>query len=110
MTVACPRCAARYALPDRLVGPAGARARCPRCGERFLVAGPRAAAPDAAAAVEALARRCGPSLPQAAGEDRLFATHGAEVCGAFEAFTAAGGDPAAFRTALSRQLGVRLPG
>ncbi|HYM80896.1 MAG TPA: zinc-ribbon domain-containing protein [Candidatus Limnocylindria bacterium] len=37
MTVHCPHCATAYQLPDRLLGPRGARVRCPKCHGAFLV-------------------------------------------------------------------------
>ena len=37
MHVTCPKCAVSYLLPERLLGPGGARVRCPRCGEMFTV-------------------------------------------------------------------------
>jgi len=114
MTVACPQCAARWGLPHRLLGPAGARVRCPRCGTRFTVAVPAtpaapAATPEIATALDALERRCGGTLAGSVAAGQPFADHGTAICDAFEAWTGAGGDPAAFRAALADRFGFRLP-
>lgn len=129
MIVTCARCAARYVLAERLLGPAGARVRCPRCSERFVVTRPdgappparratdavRPAGPDASADVEldALEVRLGPALAAAHTRGRLFAEHGPALLDAFEAYrrrSGRAGTAAAFRAALERRLGIRLAG
>ncbi|HEX4622199.1 MAG TPA: zinc-ribbon domain-containing protein, partial [Myxococcaceae bacterium] len=37
MRIVCQRCAAAYAIEDRLIGPKGVRAQCPRCRNLQLV-------------------------------------------------------------------------
>src|SRR4029077_21161045 len=37
MRIVCQRCAAAYAIEDRLIGPKGVRAQCPRCRHLQLV-------------------------------------------------------------------------
>ena len=46
MIAACPRCAARYRLDSRRVGPQGARLRCARCEAVFRVRSPEASRAD----------------------------------------------------------------
>ncbi|MCU0984907.1 MAG: zinc-ribbon domain-containing protein [Acetobacteraceae bacterium] len=36
MLIECPRCAARYAVADGLIGPAGKSVRCAKCGNVWL--------------------------------------------------------------------------
>lgn len=122
MTVEGAACGARYLLPERLMGRAGARVRCPRCGARFVVALPapphagpaRApagppAAPDSE--LDALDARLGGALAEAHARGRLFAEHGPALLDAFDAFRRRAARPdaaAAFRAALARRWGVRL--
>jgi predicted Zn finger-like uncharacterized protein len=52
MTVTCPHCSVGYELPDRLLGPRGARVKCPRCGQAFVVLRDRDVAPTPETAAE----------------------------------------------------------
>jgi predicted Zn finger-like uncharacterized protein len=57
MVLSCPHCSARYELPERLLGPGGARVRCPRCHGSFTVdadGAVHAAAEEPAAATDAI--------------------------------------------------------
>lgn len=47
MIAACPRCAARYRLDPRRIGPQGARLRCAKCEAVFRVRSPEAILPPA---------------------------------------------------------------
>lgn len=116
MTVACPRCATCYALPESLLGAAGARVRCPRCGERFEVGGPGGetsrptTGSDAAldAALDGLSVVTGDRLAASHARGRLFGDHGPALCAAFEAYAAGGGDGRRFRAGLAERFGIRL--
>jgi len=49
MVAACPRCAARYRVDPKRIGPAGARLRCTRCEAIFRVRAAQAHTPSLAA-------------------------------------------------------------
>ncbi|MDC0708518.1 zinc-ribbon domain-containing protein [Stigmatella sp. ncwal1] len=77
MRIVCQKCAAAYAIEDRLISPKGVRAQCPRCRHLQLVkkdpASAEAGAPAEATAppqAAAAARPAAPARPQAA-EDAL---------------------------------------
>lgn len=44
MQIECSRCAARYEVADKLIGPAGKSVRCAKCGNVWLVRKPEPAA------------------------------------------------------------------
>lgn len=46
MRIECPRCAARYEVADRLIGPAGKSVRCAKCGAVWLAGGSAARVPE----------------------------------------------------------------
>lgn len=132
--VECPACATGYLLPRSLLGSLGARVTCPACRAAFDVdregaraeADPgggsvRAFAPGAgpvgderavaAEVLDELARRAGPSLDQAARENRLFRAHGPELLEAFDEYRRRAGERAgvqSFREELQRRWRVEL--
>jgi predicted Zn finger-like uncharacterized protein len=130
MHVTCPQCAVSYLLPERLLGPGGARVRCPRCGEVFTVAAedgstpsvgaaesPPGEAPPIAAngAAEALLAelesRHGAPLQDAIARGVLFAEFGTALMDAYDEYvrrTGPGASAAQFRSALRERWGVDL--
>jgi predicted Zn finger-like uncharacterized protein len=121
LPVQCPKCAARYLLPDTLVGEAGASVRCPACGHEFAVdtagqvrdfATPGDDLRGVARGVfDELSARLGPALETAARERRLFAEHGPALMQAWDEFRRRAGTQAPsrpFRDELRARFGVEL--
>ena len=52
MTVHCPQCLTGYEIPEKLLGPGGARVRCPECSEEFVVVRDGVTAPGEGSAAE----------------------------------------------------------
>lgn len=67
MTVSCPNCSSRYALPAHLLGPSGARVVCPACWHRFSLDSEGEVVPEERAfpAALAAATRPAPAPPEA---------------------------------------------
>ena len=131
MTVQCPQCSTRYQLPERLMGPGGARVRCPRCGVTFVVAREPVDAPaaDETATVEqtrettpqpealaavllaGLEERLGARLETARGHGSVLSDFGPELLAAWDAFRAQLGNEGSaevFRTVLRERWAVDL--
>lgn len=66
MRIVCQKCAAAYAIDDRLISPKGVRAQCPRCRNLQLVKKDPSAAPPEASASEPAPQ------PSAADDSSLF--------------------------------------
>jgi predicted Zn finger-like uncharacterized protein len=122
MNVRCPHCATDYLLPDRLLGPRGARVRCPRCGRPFevsrdaevqeAVVNPPPSSPDepgkepgppsleeppeqvAARLFDQLEDRLGPAITAARDQGRLWSEHGHELMRAWDDYCQALGERA----------------
>ncbi|WP_224245156.1 tetratricopeptide repeat protein [Hyalangium gracile] len=77
MRIVCQKCAAAYAIDDRLISPKGVRAQCPRCRHLQLVkrdgaaGAPDASAPAPQAAQPASTPRPAPSPNPAAGNSAV---------------------------------------
>src|SRR5690348_11453920 len=72
MRIVCQKCAAAYAIDDRLISPKGVRAQCPRCRHLQLVKkDPSAASAEAPASAPAQPSTSPPSAPNA-GDSSLF--------------------------------------
>ena len=122
MIIGCPSCAARYTLPDRLMGKGGALVRCPACGCVYRVDPPRTTRPpahDAAStvrvpgAIESLRALDVPpgSLARAAAAGRLFSQFGPALLAAFEGSgERLDESPTAFLQALQTVAGIDLSG
>jgi predicted Zn finger-like uncharacterized protein len=67
MTVRCPHCSTAYRLPERFLGPGGARVRCPNCKGEFIVAlgdPPASEAPGASEPPAEAAEAPGPAVAE----------------------------------------------
>src|SRR6185503_3172122 len=88
MRIVCQKCAAAYAIDDRLISPKGVRAQCPRCRHLQLVKRD-ASAPDASmpAAPQAAAPRPMSSAPPG------LAPPGSSSAAGMDLFNDVGTDP-----------------